>query len=618
MGSLPIRRQLLRIKPADEINAEGDVGTLKRSMGPLALTFLGVGSIVGSGIFVILGEAIPKAGPAVLLSFVLAAITCAFSALAYAELAGSIPVSGSSYSYAYATLGEIVAWVCGWCLMLEYGVSASAVAVGWGQYLNEFLTTFGIQIPDALANPPGTAGGVFNLPAVVVVTMCAFLLMRGVSESAKVNTLMVSLKICILLFFCAVAFTNFTPGNFAPFLPLGFVGVSAAAGQLFFSYVGFDAASAAGEEAKNAKRDLPRAIILSLVIVTFLYILVGAAAIGARPWEDFEGSGAEAVLAQIAQVASGSNWAPAIISLGAVISIFSVVLVTIYGQTRILFAMGRDGLLPKLFTRVNPRTQTPITNTILVSLAISLLAGLVPLGRLAEAVSIGTLFAFVIVNFGVIALWISRPELPRTFKVPLMPLTPILGVLFCLYLILSLEAATWTVFAVWLSIGLIVYFFYSRRRSTAPPDRPSNLPDDLASRELSSRGIRAGTLIGIAMVLVLGFLALKYPGSHPFLGGWAKAAWWLTAAGSLVGAVIAGFGLVQDQSARRAAAAGDVATAARKLRKSVLVIAIALVLPGVLAAVSSTVASHEDEYDYIQQHPSERCHVDDPGCQPTQ
>ncbi|MDP4015426.1 MAG: amino acid permease, partial [Candidatus Nanopelagicales bacterium] len=183
MGSLPIRRQLLRIKPADEINAEGDVGTLKRSMGPLALTFLGVGSIVGSGIFVILGEAIPKAGPAVLLSFVLAAITCAFSALAYAELAGSIPVSASSYSSAYATLGEIVAWVCGWCLMLEYGVSASAVAVGWGQFLNEFLTTFGIQIPDALANPPGTAGGVFNLPAVVVVTMCAFLLMRGVSES---------------------------------------------------------------------------------------------------------------------------------------------------------------------------------------------------------------------------------------------------------------------------------------------------------------------------------------------------------------------------------------------------------------------------------------------------
>jgi APA family basic amino acid/polyamine antiporter len=465
-NSQPLLKQIMRVKNPDHIVEEGDHGGLKRSMGLFALLMFSVGSIIGTGIFVILGEAIPKAGPAVIVSFVLAAVVCAFSALSYAELAGTIPVSGSSYSYAYATLGEILAWVCGWCLMLEYGVAVSAVAVGWGQYLNEFLNAFGLQIPAELAYPPGE-GGVFNLPAVIVVVACMFLLLRGVSESATMNNIMVILKLGILLFFCAVAFTAFDGGNFEPFMPLGVAGIGAAAGQVFFSYIGFDAASTAGEEAKNPKRDLPIAIIGSLIVVTVMYLLVTIAAIGANGGqpEDYEGQSGEAILATIASEVTGGTWAGTLIALGAVVSIFSVVLVTMYGQTRILFAMGRDGLLPKVFTKVDPRTQTPVNNTIIVTVIISVLAALVPLGQLAEATSIGTLFAFMIVNAGVISLRRSRPTMHRSFKTPLYPVTPILGVVGCLYLIASLAAITWLVFAIWLALGLAIYFGYSIRRS---------------------------------------------------------------------------------------------------------------------------------------------------------
>jgi basic amino acid/polyamine antiporter, APA family len=458
------------VAAADAAESGADSGRLKRTMGLMALTLFSVGSIVGTGIFVILGEAVPKAGPAVLVSFILAAITCAFSALSYAELAGTIPVSGSSYSYTYATLGEVVAWVCGWCLMLEYGVSVAAVAVGWGQYLNEFLGTFGIQIPPELANPPGESGGVFNVPALLVVVMCGLLLLRGTSESATANNIMVFLKIGILAFFCIVAFSAFDGSNLTPFAPLGIIGIQAAAAQVFFSYIGFDAASTAGEEAKNPRRDLPIAIIASLVIVTIIYVLVTLAAIGARPWEEFEGEGGEAVLSSIAADVTGSSWAPALIALGAVVSIFSVVLTVMYGQTRILFAMGRDGLLPKVFTKVNPRTQTPIANTIIVTVVISVLAALVPLGQLAEATSIGTLFAFVLVNIGVIVLRRTRPELRRSFRTPLFPLTPILGVLFCGYLLLGLAGVTWFVFGMWLLVGFAVYAFYGYKRSTLRAD----------------------------------------------------------------------------------------------------------------------------------------------------
>ena len=323
----------------------------------------------------------------------------------------------------------------------------------------------------------------FNIPAILVVVLCGLLLLRGTSESATANTVMVFLKIGILAFFCVVAFTAFDGSNFTPFAPLGIVGIQAAASQVFFSYIGFDAASTAGEEAKNPRRDLPIAIILSLVIVTVIYLLVTLAALGARSgqvetvdgvqtyvWGDGNG---DAILASIVADVTGTAWAPALISLGAVISIFSVVLTVMYGQTRILFAMGRDGLLPRIFTRVNPRTQTPTANTIIVTVVICLLAGFVPLGQLAEATSIGTLFAFLLVNVGVMVLRRSRPDLQRSFRTPLFPITPILGMLFCGYLLLGLAGITWLVFGLWMLVGLTVYALYGYKRSLLRhPDQP--------------------------------------------------------------------------------------------------------------------------------------------------
>lgn len=592
--TLTLSEQFRRIRPADTLVQEGDAGGLKRSMGLLALMMFSVGSIVGTGIFVILGEAVPKAGPAVMLSFVLAAVTCAFSAFSYAELAGSIPVSGSSYSYSYATLGELVAWVVGWCLMLEYGVSVAAVAVGWGQYLNEFLISFNLQIPPEFANPPGEAGGVFNIPAVAVVVMCMLLLLRGVSESATVNTIMVFIKIGILLFFSVVAFTAFEPGNFEPFLPLGVAGVSAAAAQVFFSYIGFDAASTAGEEAKNPKRDLPKAIIGSLIIVTLLYVLVAAAAIGVRGGSvsAWAGQDAEAVLAGIARQVTGDNWAASIIAIGAVISIFSVVLVVMYGQTRILFAMGRDGLLPKVFTKVNPRTQTPVNNTIIVTAVIAILAAFVPLGQLAEATSIGTLAAFTIVNFGVIALWLNRPELERSFKIPLMPLFPVLGAIFCIYLIASLDWITWVVFLLWMLLGLLIYLGYSRRHSRAPAERPAPIPSRIAAEQMPTRSMSPGSLVGIIILLGLAAIA-AYLILNGGLRSWEVVVWVAVALVCVAGAWIAYQGLRAEVRGRGEAREGHHDSAVANMRGGIRTIAYALLIPGVAFVLAITFASPE-------------------------
>jgi APA family basic amino acid/polyamine antiporter len=460
---------LFRTKPVDQIVAEGghgEGGELKRSMGLLQLTLFSVGATLGTGIFVVLGEAVPLAGPAVVLAFVLAAVTALFSALSYAELAGTIPVSGSSYSYAYATLGELVAWVCGWCLLLEYAVSVSAVAVGWGQYLNEFFDkTFGFTMPAAIANSPGTSGGVVNVPAVAVVLIATYLLMQGTSESATVNTIMVFTKVGILIFFCVVAATAFDSGNLTPFAPMGWAGISAAGSKVFFSYIGFDAASTAGEEAKNPKRDLPLAILISLGVVTLVYVAVGLTAVGAMPWQQFDINGSEASLARVLDVATGQSWPSAVLSFGAVVAIASVVLTVMYGQTRILFAMSRDGLVPPIFQKVNPRTSVPTANTLIVAGFIAILAALIPLGRLVDATSIGTLFAFALVNVGVIVLRRSRPDMPRSFRTPFYPITPILGVAFCVYLMVGLGAVTWTVFLLWTLGGLVCYFAYGRRHS---------------------------------------------------------------------------------------------------------------------------------------------------------
>nr|WP_218882827.1 amino acid permease [Spinactinospora alkalitolerans] len=462
--------RLTRRKPVGalvEESGEGEGGRLRRSLGLGQLTAISIGATLGTGIFVVLGEAVPMAGPAVVLAFVLAGLTALFSALAYAELAGMIPASGSSYSYTYATLGEIVAWACGWCLMLEYGVSVAAVAVGWGQYLNELLSlTIGLTIPAALSQPPGD-GGVVNLPAAAVVLLAMVALLGGAKESAWINSVMVVIKVGTLVLFCAVAFTAIDAGNYSPFMPLGIAGVSAAGASLFFSYIGFDAASTAGEEARNPQRDLPRAIILSLVVVTALYCLVALAAVGAVPWQDFAGT--DATLSYVLETVTGGWVWSVVLSIGAVIAISSVVLVVLYGQTRILFTMSRDGLVPRIFSRIDPRSRTPRANTLIVSAFIALLAALIPLGHLADATSIGALFAFGLVNVAVLVLRRTRPELPRTFRVPFSPVLPILGVLSCGYLMVSLSLVTWLTFAAWMLAGLALYLGYGMRRSRLEP-----------------------------------------------------------------------------------------------------------------------------------------------------
>ncbi|MFD0358516.1 amino acid permease [Streptomyces sp. NPDC127110] len=457
---------LMRRKPVERLVSEGgqgEGGTLRRSLTMWQLTMISIGATLGTGIFVVLGTAAPKAGPAVTISFILAGLTALFSALSYAELAGSVPVSGSSYSYAYATMGELIAWICGWCLVLEYAVSVAAVAVGWGQYLNEFLDgTIGVTVPEVVSAPLGE-GGVINLPALIVVLLSMVFLMRGAKESATVNSIMVAVKIVTLLLFIGIGVMGIKAGNYTPLAPLGMSGIAAGASTLFFSYIGFDAASTAGEEAKDPKKDLPRAIMLSLAIVTVLYVLVAFVAVGAMPWQDFEGT--EAALAQIMTDVTGTSVWGVVLAAGAIVAIFSVVFAVLYGQTRILFAMSRDGLVPKVFAKVDEKTGAPRANVVIVSLFCGVLAAFIPLGKLADATSIGTLFAFGLVNVAVIILRRTRPDMPRTFKVALFPVTPILGALACGYMMFELDSATWMVFGGWMIVGLVFYFLYGARRS---------------------------------------------------------------------------------------------------------------------------------------------------------
>ncbi|SMX94992.1 amino acid/polyamine/organocation transporter, APC superfamily [Brevibacterium aurantiacum] len=464
-----LSNQLVRRKSITsmiEDTQDASTGGLRRTFGVFQLTMISVGATLGTGILVILGEAVPIAGPAVWLAFILAGITALLSAVSYAEMAGIVPVSGSSYSYSYATLGEGVAWVCGWCLVLEYAVSVAAVAVGAADYVNETLRIFGLELPASLSAGPGIAespGGVINLSALIVVLLATVLLMRGAKESGIVNTIIVFVKLGILVFFAIVAFTAFKAGNFEPLLPMGAAGVTAAASSVFFSYIGFDAASTAGEEAKNPKRDLPRAIILSMVIVTTMYVLVAVAAIGARQWQWFET--AKAPLVQIVHELTQSNLAVFIFAASAVLAILSVVITVLYGQSRILLTMSRDGMVPRVFGIVSPRTGTPLVGTLVTGVLVAITAALIPLGELANATSIGTLFAFCLVNIAVIYLRVKRPDLPRSFKVPFGPVIPILGSLACAFLMVNLGGTTWIVFGLWMVVGFVVYLTYSRRHS---------------------------------------------------------------------------------------------------------------------------------------------------------
>jgi basic amino acid/polyamine antiporter, APA family len=436
---------------------------LHRSVGALDLTALGIGAIIGTGIFVIIGEAIALSGPALVISFLLAGITCVFSALSYAELASAIPVSGSAYTYAYATMGELLAWIIGWDLILEYGVSVAAVAVGWGAYFTELLDSlFGVTIPESIALPPGDGGDV-NVPAAALVLAVAAVLVAGVRQSARSNTIMVITKIAVLLFFIAVAFSAFDGDNFSDFAPNGFDGIESAAALIFFAYIGFDAVSTASEETKQPGRDLPIAIVGSLAIATLLYILVAVAAVGALPADQLAGQ--DAPLAVALSEGAGIGWGADIVSFGALVAITSVVLTMLYGQTRVAFAMSRDGLMPERLATVWERTRTPVLLTLLFAAPIALIAAFVPLTDIAELVNIGTLFAFLIVNIAVIWLRRTKPDMERRFRVPFVPVFPLIGAALCIYLMTKLPSDTWMRFIVWLILGLVIYAAWGYRHS---------------------------------------------------------------------------------------------------------------------------------------------------------
>jgi basic amino acid/polyamine antiporter, APA family len=449
-------------KPTEVLVRESGGGDLRRAVGVLDLTALGIGAIIGTGIFVIIGEAIGDAGPSIVLSFALAGVTCLFSALSYGELASTIPVSGSAYTYGYATLGELLAWIIGWDLILEYGVSVSAVAVGWGGYVQSLLDSlFGISLPDSISAPPGE-GGTFNLPSMLLVLAVAALLIYGVRESARTNTIMVFVKIGVLVFFVLVGFASISGDNFSPWSPKGVSGTVDAAALIFFAYIGFDAVSTSGEEATNAQRDLPIAIIGSLLIATLIYILVAVVAVGLAPQAKLAGS--DAPLSDAIKIGAGLDWAGDVLSFGALVAITSVTLTILYGQTRIFFAMSRDGLIPAMFARLSAR-RTPWITTLVFGIATAVMAALLPLTEIAKLVNIGTLFAFLIVNLGVIILRRTHPDLDRGFRVPFVPVFPLIGAALCIYLMTRLEFVTWARFLIWLAVGLVIYAAYGRTHS---------------------------------------------------------------------------------------------------------------------------------------------------------
>jgi amino acid transporter len=446
--------------------AHGAADHLKRGIGAFELTMFGVGSTIGTGIFFVLSQAVPEAGPGVIVSFLIAGIAAGLAAICYAELASAVPVSGSSYSYAYATLGEVVAMAVAACLLLEYGVATAAVSVGWSGYVNKLLhNLFGFQLPHALSAAPWDADpGYVNLPAIVLIVMCALLLLRGASESARINAIMVLIKLGVLAMFVIVAFTAFDSNQLKDFAPFGVAGIGSAAGTIFFSFIGLDAVSTAGDEVKDPQKTMPRALIAALVTVTTVYVLVALAALGTQPWQDFANQ-EDAGLATILDKVTHHGWASTILCAGAVISIFTVTLITMYGQTRILFAMGRDGLLPTRFASVSTRTMTPVSNTVIVAIAAGTLAGFVPLDKLTDMVSIGTLTAFIVVAVGVIVLRVREPDLPRGFKVPGYPVTPVLSILACAYILASLHWYTWIAFSGWVFLALVWYFVWGRHHS---------------------------------------------------------------------------------------------------------------------------------------------------------
>lgn len=467
---MPVINALFRTKPLDHFLADSERGghRLKRTLTAWDLTGLGIGAIIGTGIFVLVGTAAvgdanrPGAGPGLVLSFVLSGAACALAAVCYAEFAAMIPVAGSAYTYSYATLGEFVAWLTGWNLILEYGVACVAVSVGWSGYFNNILATVGIHLPVWSTQSPWSGeGGLVNIPAALIVLVITGLLVLGVKESARATAVIVVIKLSTILFFIAVGAFAVDPGNWSPFMPFGFHGVGAAAAIVFFAYVGFDAVSTTAEEARNPQRDLPLGILTSLAICTVLYVAVAAVLTGIVPYHQID------VQAPVAEAlrATGFKWGAALVSTGAVAGITSVLVVMMLGQVRVFFAMSRDRLLSPWLSTVHPRYGTPHRATLITGTAVAILAAFVPIGEAADMTNIGTLFAFFLVCMGVLILRRTRPDHPRPFRTPYMPWIPVFGMAACLGLMAFLPTITWARFVLWTGLGIALYFTYGYRRS---------------------------------------------------------------------------------------------------------------------------------------------------------
>ncbi len=451
------------MQEASTENGEG----LQRTLGAVNLTAIGVGGIIGAGIFVLTGQAAAQyAGPAIALSFIISGIACGFAGLCYAEFASMIPTAGSAYTYAYATLGELVAWIIGWDLILEYLFGASTVAVGWSGYVVSFLKDYGIIIPKAISTAP------FNLPAMFIVALMSALLVIGIRKSAGFNNAIVFVKLCVILLFIFFCFSHIHSQNLTPFIPpntgkfghYGWSGILRGSGVIFFAYIGFDAVSTAAQEARNPQKDMPIGILGSLVISTVLYVIVSLVLTGIVPYQQL--NVADPIAVGVDAVGAGLHWLRPLVKIGAIAGLSSVVLVMLLAQPRIFYSMAKDGLLPPQFATIHPRFKTPAATTIVSGIAAMIFAGILPIGVLGELVNIGTLLAFFIVCTAVPVLRRARPDLPRPFKTPLVPLVPILGALMCLIQMLALPFDTWLRLFVWLLIGFIIYFTYGRKHST--------------------------------------------------------------------------------------------------------------------------------------------------------
>lgn len=471
-------------KPMSSISAESveTEHSLKRTLGAYNLTSLGIGAIIGAGLFSITGlAAANNAGPAVTISFVIAAIGCLFAGLCYAEFSSMIPVAGSAYTYSYATMGRFIAWVIGWDLVLEYAVGAATVSISWSRYLKKFLDLFHVHLPDQLTMSPwdsvtqadgSTITGIINLPAVFIVVLVSLLLIRGTKESAFVNNMIVAIKVSVVLVFILLGWGYINTTNYTPYIPenagtfgaFGWSGIVRAAGIIFFAYIGFDAVSTAAQEAKNPQRDMPIGILLSLAICTVLYILFAHVMTGLANYTEFKGQDGIAPVA-VAISHTPFGFMQKLIILAILGGYSSVIMVMLLGQSRVFYSMSTDGFLPKVFSDVHSKFRTPWKSNALFCLFVSLFAAFVPARVVGEMTSIGTLFAFILVCIGIMVLRKTQPDLPRPFKTPLVPLVPILGILTCFGMMASLPGDTWIRLIVWMAIGMFIYFFYSRFRA---------------------------------------------------------------------------------------------------------------------------------------------------------